>query len=432
MPERAEMHRQPARAAVSTGSTPVAVGDRVALHPEHAVDVRRPTSKSGWLRVDHPADRRRRASPRRSRPAGCRSAPAFIQRAHRRVERDVLDADQELAVAGLGRRLLDEVQSERLGQADGRAARRHWAFVSVIARSSQGRGLGRLARAGAAGQLARGRVDLEVRGRGVGVAEAALERRVVVDRAPAAQVVHRRGRRRRRSATRGSRPDGGRSAARSETGLGVLRAPARRRRSRRRSRRARRAARPRRRPPPPGWASARPACATIPGRPCRRPARQGRRSRRARCRAPPRRSRARRSRRSGSGKRAGRRRGPSNSESTRASGTNTSSATASWLPVPRRPSVCQVSRTSRSAFGIATTERAARSGPAPPSAMKQPAKSRSAWSIPLQKPTGRRPRPRRRRSRLAAGAQTPAAIARPSPNSSVRRPPGGRRRAGCS
>jgi len=35
--------------------------------------------------------------------------------------------------------------------------------------------------------------------------------------------------------------------------------------------------------------------------------------------------------------------GPSNSEKTHVSGTNTSAATASWLPVPRRPETCHVS-----------------------------------------------------------------------------------------
>ena len=47
--------------------------------------------------------------------------------------------------------------------------------------------------------------------------------------------------------------------------------------------------------------------------------------------------------------------GGSSSEKLRCSGTNTSSATASWLPVPRRPPVCQVSRISSSLTGIPST-----------------------------------------------------------------------------
>ena len=49
---------------------------------------------------------------------------------------------------------------------------------------------------------------------------------------------------------------------------------------------------------------------------------------------------------------------PSSSDRVRRDGTNTPSATVSWLPVPRRPLVCQVSRISSSSTGIATTRRA--------------------------------------------------------------------------
>ena len=78
---------------------------------------------------------------------------------------------------------------------------------------------------------------------------------------------------------------------------------------------------------------------------------------RARCPTRPRRSTTRRIRTPESGTAAGPRSGPSNSENTRSAGTKTSSATVSWLPVPRRPSVCQVSRTWRSSLRSATTRR---------------------------------------------------------------------------
>ena len=70
---------------------------------------------------------------------------------------------------------------------------------------------------------------------------------------------------------------------------------------------------------------------------------------------------------------------------TRASaGTNSSSATASWLPVPRRPSVCQVSRTCELGSRDARS-RSARAGSASSPATMQPANNSSAWVIPLQK-----------------------------------------------
>ena len=107
--------------------------------------------------------------------------------------------------------------------------------------------------------------------------------------------------------------------------------------------------------------------------------------------------------------------GPSKSENTRSAGTKASSATASWLPVPRRPSVCHVSSTSRSSLRSATTTGTGRSS------TRQPANMRSAWVMPLQNaqrpetttpPSTGRPLPR--------GAQTPAATPRPSPKSSSR------------
>ena len=93
----------------------------------------------------------------------------------------------------------------------------------------------------------------------------------------------------------------------------------------------------------------------------------------------------------------------------------------SWLPVPRRPSVCQVSRTSRSCLRSATTLGVGRSpAVSAPSSTKQPANSRSACAIPLQ--NAQRPEttsPPSTGRALPRGAQTPAAIPRPSPNSSV-------------
>ncbi|CKR69238.1 Uncharacterised protein [Mycobacterium tuberculosis] len=107
--------------------------------------------------------------------------------------------------------------------------------------------------------------------------------------------------------------------------------------------------------------------------------------------------------------------GPSNTENTRSAGTKTSSATQSWLPVPRKPNVCQVSRTCSSSLFSATTDGTCRSS------TKQPANMMSAWLIPLQ--NGQRPdttTPPSTDRAVPRGAHTPAATPRPPPNISSR------------
>ena len=107
--------------------------------------------------------------------------------------------------------------------------------------------------------------------------------------------------------------------------------------------------------------------------------------------------------------------GPSNNENTRSVGTKTSSATVSWLPVPRRPSVCHVSRTRRSCLRSATTDGTRWSS------TRHPANIMSACVIPLQ--NGQRPdttTPPSTVRPVPRGAHTPAATPRPSPKSASR------------
>ncbi|MDT7655759.1 MAG: hypothetical protein QOF38_474 [Pseudonocardiales bacterium] len=112
--------------------------------------------------------------------------------------------------------------------------------------------------------------------------------------------------------------------------------------------------------------------------------------------------------------------GPSSTDRMRCSGTKTSVATLSWLPVPRSPEVCQVSRTRSSAVGIASTRRVGCCADAAGGASTQPANSQSECEIALQNghwpdtttpPSTGRAAPR--------GAHTPAATERGSPNTSV-------------
>ena len=117
--------------------------------------------------------------------------------------------------------------------------------------------------------------------------------------------------------------------------------------------------------------------------------------------------------------------GPPNRENARSAGTTTSSATASWLPVPRRPRVCQVSSTFSCSFGSATTIGSGRDPSAGGSAGMHPANSTPECEMPLQ--NAQRPdtaRPPSTGLTLPRGAHTPAAMKSGSPNSSRRGPSG--------
>lgn len=96
--------------------------------------------------------------------------------------------------------------------------------------------------------------------------------------------------------------------------------------------------------------------------------------------------------------------------SARRSGTKTSSTATSWLPVPRRPAVCQVSTISNSAFGTACI--CASFGTPSPS-VKAVAMNQSAPQTPLAK--GQRPLTRQPPSTFTArpqlGISTPATMA---------------------
>ena len=253
----------------------------------------------------------------------------------------------------------------------------------------------------------------------MGVAEAALERRVVVDRGSAGEVVHRAN-----DVGRGAHRVRGRQAEavaqRDRDRLRLLgRLPGRFDRLVVQRPRAR-AARPRPRRPPPASPSAARACGVDPWPDlAARRARRTRRSPRARCPARPRRSRARSSRRPGSGTAGGRRPGRRTARTRGRRARTARRRRVSWLPVPRRPSVCQVSRISSSSCGIAITL-GARAGRRRRRCSRR--RTRSACVIPLQ--YGHRPEtttpPSTRSAPCPAGPRPRRRSARGSPNSSAR------------
>ena len=116
-PEHPEVHRGRRERRVDARHAR-AVRDRVALHSEHPVDLIADVEVRMTGVDDAPdAGRAHDLADLHRRHVG---AAGVHPCAHRRVEREVLDLDPELAVPGLRRRLLDVAPVRGLGQA-GRA-----------------------------------------------------------------------------------------------------------------------------------------------------------------------------------------------------------------------------------------------------------------------------------------------------------------------